>query len=261
MSMTHSPRAMRGMTLIELGVVLLILVALAGMTLPMVTGVISNSGCELTDATLQNVRSAIIGSPTSPGFVGDMNRMPYNLEELTKCPTYGNFACVPPATSSYNPSSQTGWRGPYVTNSNPIPSTTFNVITDQFKSPINYPTLSGSPIQLVLAYDGTSKCRYFLLSNGPNGKPDISPLSTLTSMSSPASTCTNTNGNISSATMGYLATITPINNLSTTPPITGLGNTPQYLDISAVGSNGNRVDDRLLFIESLDPGSNTPCNQ
>ena len=269
--MTHPPQNMRGITLIEVSVVLLILVALAGLGLPYVRSTIDDSECSLTDVTLQNVKSAIMGSPTAPGFVGDMNRMPYNLEELTTCPTYGNFACVPPATSSYNPSSQSGWRGPYVSNSNPIPNTnpTFTVITDQFKSPTNYPALSGSPIQLALAFDGTN-CSYFLLSNGPNGNPDIAPIPaaslpaiTYASAVSYAPGCYSST-KISPNTMSYLANAnapnTSMNNLSA-PPITGLGTTPQYLNISGGINTWTRGDDRLLFIESVDPGSNTPCNQ
>ena len=256
MYMTHSPSAMRGMTLIELGVVLLILVALAGLTLPTLIGTVDNAECELTDATLQNLKSAIIGSPTSPGFVGDMNRMPYNLSELMSINTCTN--CPP-----YNTSANHGWRGPYLSNG----------ILDQFRQ-LDYvhldgqgnPTpVAGKAIQLVLAFDGTN-CNYFLLSNGPNGKPDIAPLKplTYTSSTSYAPQCPSSSiSSISPTTMQHLAS-SPMN--------TGLAisNTPQYLDMSAVPTSWIRGDDRLLFIESVDPGSintqgqivtNTPCNQ
>ena len=237
MSMTHSPRAMRGMTLIELGVVLLILVALAGLALPYVGGIIGNSSCELTEATLQNVRSAIIGSPTSPGFVGDMNRMPYNLSELLSC-----TSCT-----QYNASANHGWRGPYLSNNYtpkssspvgamPVIVTGMPIITDQFRTSTTYSGASGSPIQLVIKYNGGANCNYFLLSNGPNGITDT-PISTTAIpiiISCP---------NISSATM------TNLHN----------SNTP-YLNATALPISLNRNDDQLLFIESVDPGTNATCN-
>ena len=252
MSMTYSPRAMRGMTLIELGVVLLILVALAGLALPYVGGIIGNSSCELTEATLQNVRSAIIGSPTSPGFVGDMNRMPYNLGELITCPTGTNptFACGTPTnpslTSSYNPSSQSGWRGPYLTNANVA-----NGITDQFRSS-SYP--QGAPIKLLIAYSPatattTAVCNYVLLSYGPNGILDTEPNGVSSSTRLPtinsSSPLYNASGvsncpNISTTTLNYLTGI-PYLEWATSTPF-------------------NRLDDQLLFIESVDPGTNATCN-
>ena len=115
--MTHPPQNMHGISLIEVSVVLVILVALAGLGLPYVRSTIDDSECSLTDVTLQNVKSAIMGSPTAPGFVGDMNRMPYNLEELTTCTisTVIPHSCATTTQlTSYNPSSQSGWRGPYV---------------------------------------------------------------------------------------------------------------------------------------------------
>lgn len=103
----------QGMTLVELSVVLLILIALAGMAVPYVGGLGSTAMCQTTDATMQAVKEAIMGGKSGPGFYGDMlGRYPalrntpagYSLTYLFE---QGDW-------QAYNPKTGMGWRGPYL---------------------------------------------------------------------------------------------------------------------------------------------------
>jgi prepilin-type N-terminal cleavage/methylation domain-containing protein len=98
-----------GMTLIELSVVLLILVALAGLAVPYVVGTGSKALCEATDLSMQNLKKIIMEH--------------YYLDTLGKFPamTYGgndyNLTALftkPTNAPGFNPDTKTGWRGPYV---------------------------------------------------------------------------------------------------------------------------------------------------
>jgi type II secretory pathway pseudopilin PulG len=99
-----------GVTLIELTVVLLILVALAGLTIPYMSGTSSAALCKATDVTMQNVKKVI------------MER--YYLDTLgyfPKSTKAGNdyslkYLFTPPLSSanggwdSFNAETQLGWR-------------------------------------------------------------------------------------------------------------------------------------------------------
>jgi len=100
------PGKAKGMTLIELAVVLLILIALAGMLVPMFSDTGRYAQCVATDNTLVNLRDAILGSGGQPGYRSDLGKMPdSNLSYLFN---------QPPATSRFNPATGRGWRGPYL---------------------------------------------------------------------------------------------------------------------------------------------------
>lgn len=100
------PRQARGVTLIELAVVLLILIALAGMLVPMFSGTGQYAQCIATDHTLANLRDAILGSGGQPGYLSDLGKMPDS--------NLGYLFNQPPGTSKFNPTTQRGWRGPYL---------------------------------------------------------------------------------------------------------------------------------------------------
>jgi len=101
-----------GMTLIELTVVLLILVGLAGVVVPYATGVTSASLCKATDISMNNIKRAIMD-----GFYMDtLGQFP----KKTKAGSYFNLTYLFDNTGSeftdFNPGTGLGWRGPYLTN-------------------------------------------------------------------------------------------------------------------------------------------------
>jgi prepilin-type N-terminal cleavage/methylation domain-containing protein len=99
-----------GVTLIELTVVLLILVALAGLAIPYMSGTSSAALCKATDITMQNVKKVIMERyylDTLGYFPKDTKDAVanYNLRYLFTKPTDWNL---------FDPATQTGWRGNYL---------------------------------------------------------------------------------------------------------------------------------------------------
>lgn len=109
--MRHLSNRETGVTLIELTVVLLILVALAGVAIPYISGTSSAALCRATDVTMQNVKKVIMERyyldtlghfPVSKtaGVVGS----DYNLKYLFYAGGWNLF----------DPATQIGWRGNYL---------------------------------------------------------------------------------------------------------------------------------------------------
>ena len=131
----------RGMTLLELSVVLLILIALAGLAVPYVAGVSSTAACQATDATMQTAKEAIMGGPSGVGYYADLlGQYPrdkwisggspsYSLHYLferddgvdndgdghNSSPSYDGVFDPDDEWRSYDAKSGVGWRGPYLT--------------------------------------------------------------------------------------------------------------------------------------------------
>ena len=106
----------KGMTLIELTVVLLILIALAGVVVPYVSGTGRMAMCKATDATMQAVKEAIMGGGAGTGFYGDtLGYYPKDTKDtdLTNINLKYLFS-KPAGFSNYNPKTAVGWRGPYL---------------------------------------------------------------------------------------------------------------------------------------------------
>ncbi len=226
--MNECLKSVRGVTLIELSVVLLVIVALAGVTLPYLAGVPRSAACSTTDVTLANIRDAIMGGGASPGFKANlgmmpsyvgMNPSPYAnpglLSELFTNPV-GPSAPYP----AYNPNTRRGWNGPYLSggfacqttpqarfcNCNPaaLSGVVFSLDSFHVANPSGY--CNGAPIvdPIELRIDSSSPPIYFLVSGGPNGQIDTASVSNL-----------------------------------------------------ATRSN----DDRVLVLNAPDPGTNQPCDQ
>lgn len=110
-----------GMTLLEITVVLLILIALAGMVVPYVGGTGGAAMCKATDATLQAVKQAIMGGKAGPGYYADtLGNYPadrgdidYNLKYLFIAGDKDEDDSIPD-WPAYNPQTGVGWRGPYL---------------------------------------------------------------------------------------------------------------------------------------------------
>ncbi len=116
----------RGVTLVELLVVLTVLVALGGIvvsTMSRDVRIQTGDGTErsadeiVTLATMQAVRDALLGtSPTDLGFHQDLGRLPRRLGGLID-----NLGRVVDSTvvidPPYDPATKHGWRGPYIVGS------------------------------------------------------------------------------------------------------------------------------------------------
>ena len=105
-------KSSRGMTLIELSVVMLLIMMAASLTLPLFTGIAQSTRNQITEARVTQIKQAIInvqtvnGTPTVSGFVADVGRLPYCIQELINgtCPIAG----IPLNAS---------WKGPYLQTS------------------------------------------------------------------------------------------------------------------------------------------------
>ena len=106
----------KGMTLIELTVVLLILIALAGIAIPYVSGTSRMAMCQATDATMQAVKEAIMGGGAGSGFYGDtLGYYPKDTKDtdLTNINLKHLFS-KPAGFNQFNPKTAVGWNGPYL---------------------------------------------------------------------------------------------------------------------------------------------------
>lgn len=171
----------RGLTLLELIVVLAILVALAGLLVPLTDSSTDYASNTTTRTSMTALRDAILGKGDTPGFVGDLGRMPIQIHELLHSD----------ALPTFDRNTRKGWSGPYVraTDSvctiddlaaflNGVPKTTYFtninttptpfqdvVIYDAWRRPIVIQFLTTTAS--ANAQDPSIKAR--LLSAGPDG--------------------------------------------------------------------------------------------
>ncbi len=116
----------QGMTLLELTVVLLILLALAGLAIPYVGGTSNETMCKTNDVSMVNIKKAIMEGY----YLDTLGKFPQDLDGLTPNSTFTSrdynlhylFSDTNPLDTSrthkaYNPSNNTGWRtGGYLQN-------------------------------------------------------------------------------------------------------------------------------------------------
>jgi type II secretory pathway pseudopilin PulG len=106
------PPAQGGLTLLELAVVLLVLVGLAGMLLPHLGGTGERAACTTTDATLATARDAITGGARS-GFYDDM--LPHRLPDDNGNGRHKlHYLMERGSNPPYDPVTRVGWNGPYL---------------------------------------------------------------------------------------------------------------------------------------------------
>jgi type II secretory pathway pseudopilin PulG len=104
-----------GMTLMEITVVLLILIALAGMVVPYVGGTGGAAMCKATDATLQAVKQAIMGGKAGPGYYADtLGAYPKASQPSTDTAYNLKYLFEQGSWDEYNPKTGVGWHGPYL---------------------------------------------------------------------------------------------------------------------------------------------------
>lgn len=123
-----SPSKQKAFTLVELLTVMVVLVALATITVKSTAQFSFDSRYQITEDRYNKIKTAILGNPNQTinghpsvsGFVADMGRLPHCLRELI------DGKCVdtdtPPTASQKNADTKLwyGWRGSYIeTNNNP----------------------------------------------------------------------------------------------------------------------------------------------
>jgi prepilin-type N-terminal cleavage/methylation domain-containing protein len=92
------------MTLLELLIVVAVLVALAGLVIPMFSDIATRAADVTTRATLTAIARAITGVPEAPGFRQDLGKLPTAIGDLLVIGSHPTF----------EPASARGWRGPYL---------------------------------------------------------------------------------------------------------------------------------------------------
>ena len=112
----HIKALQNGMTLIELTVVFVILVAMAGLAMPAIRGTHDMAMCQATDATLQAVKQAIMGGAAGTGYYADtLGEYPKTTQGLTTADYSLDYLFNTPGHwNKYNPKTGVGWRGPYL---------------------------------------------------------------------------------------------------------------------------------------------------
>ena len=142
----------KGMTLIELTVVLLILVALAGLALPYVSGTSRKALCDATDVSMMNIKQVIMQRyylDTLGNFPQDLEGLSsntdselYNLHFLFSQSSLGVDG-IPHNTDDrghkvFDPDSAIGWHGAYLQNGQELKAnmTTGNFNNSSYTAPL-----------------------------------------------------------------------------------------------------------------------------
>jgi len=112
----------KGMTLIELTVVLLILVALAGLTIPYVSGTSRKALCDATDVSMMNIKQVIM----QRYYLDTLGKFPQDLSSLSENTgsekyqlhfLFSNTSLGGRVHKDFDLDSQVGWNGPYLQES------------------------------------------------------------------------------------------------------------------------------------------------
>ncbi len=122
-----------GLTLLELTIVLLIMMALAGLVLPTFNEVPAYAQCTATKSTMKAIRDALLGNVAGVGYVDDIGDFPDSLTKLllqNYCDADPSITGEPVTTSmetacttasgtmqkqdKFNPVTDAGWRKPYM---------------------------------------------------------------------------------------------------------------------------------------------------
>ena len=101
-----------GFTLIELVMVIVVMAALAAVSVPRINDFITNSKIQASKNEMLQIRAAISGTPdrtaggryVDRGYIGDVGAVPSTFNDLISNP----------GLPAYNYFSRTGWNGPYL---------------------------------------------------------------------------------------------------------------------------------------------------
>jgi general secretion pathway protein G len=106
-------RSIRGFTLIELVIIIVILGVIAGVAIPKYGAFTEQSRITATKEEMRLLKEAIIGDGrlvagdqyVNRGFIGDVGFVPSRMEDL---------AAKPDSIPAYDKFSRIGWNGPYI---------------------------------------------------------------------------------------------------------------------------------------------------
>lgn len=220
----HEYRA--GLTLVELVVVMVILVALAGIALPLVGTVSDQARIDATNASLHRLQNVILnqyvpdmkgadiwaGLAASPVYNPDglpryastafsTGVSPPQLEYLFVNPAYESSSARGATLNSYNSVTRLGWKGPYLTSGlGTYPGANALAASAGFTSAYgatgDQTVLDGwgNPIVIVPALDSAGNEYHILLSTGSGGSLTSLPLATDGSGNSVVAITIGTNG-------------------------------------------------------------------
>lgn len=239
----------QGFTLLEVSIVLLILVALAGVVLPYLASTAEESACQATDATLAAVKEAIGGGPSGPGYYSDLqNRLPYyrdasgnadcaddtatggtpryHLHFLSAVSTFGSSpkSLCPKSLQGFHPSLVLGWRGPYAKGAAKLPADLDGRFDDLNYVPIKHKTDHKEDLYFLDQF----RWRAPIVLQVPAAAAD----------------CPTHLGTNDGQMCARLVSAGPDGRLDT-----------QIADVAAAG----RKDDRVVFLFVPDPSGNRPC--
>ena len=107
----NSPNA--GFTMKELVMVIVVMAALAAVSVPRINDFITNSKIQASKNEMLQIRAAISGTPdrtaggryVDRGYIGDVGALPSSLN---------NLLVQPDGVDDYDYFSRTGWNGPYL---------------------------------------------------------------------------------------------------------------------------------------------------
>jgi len=162
-----SRKQRRGLTLMELLVVLSILAITTTVAVQLTDGVIAQGRFDATRRILGDVRNAIAGIPAATaseaslgGYVADMGGYPLSLGDLVSAPrTYASYSIDTEGDGAVDGTLPGGWRGPYLRVGGDL------LVRDAW----------GNPLAYAIAGDGTLTVH----SSGGPGFTDVTALAQL----------------------------------------------------------------------------------
>ncbi|CCE22182.1 MULTISPECIES: hypothetical protein [Methylotuvimicrobium] len=222
----------RGLTLLELSVVLLVLIALAGLMVPYVVGTGQMAMCRATDASMTVVKEAIMGGSAGPGYYMDtLGHYPSPKDNPDH--KYGlHYLFVAGGRDKYNPKTAVGLRDPYLSTggrSTDQYHASFGAVFDSSSNPNGTVHIDHNDLDLDLYHVFDAWGRPIVLQVPIDTSDSEDPFK-----------------------YARLVSAGPGHGLG--PKDAAIDTTISNLDAS------DRNDDRVLYLRMPDPGRNEPCD-
>lgn len=241
LSFRPTARAQRGMSLLEVTVLLAVLVMISAAVAPTILRGIHDARQDAAHAELEALYQAMIGSDEAGtfGFIGDMGRMPDDITELVVRGTQPLFESSPATGVGF------GWNGPYLSSG--IDAEDYHL--DPW----------GNEYDIGLVGSGQIR------SGGANGLLDdeddivypatpVNPYGTLVvSIKSHEGDVTNVDPEDCTVTLHYANSGAPATVVDTTIPysFTGLHRGHHAVEVSCPGIGGDAVETAIAAVRGL----------